>query len=128
MTQQAAGRLGAQWTADSTTFRVWAPAARTLDVILDDTGQSVALTAQPGGYFDGTVAGVAAGARYRYRINGDLTRPDPASAWQPDGVHGPSAVLDPWFAWTDQDWRGLALEALVVYELPRRHVHGGRHV
>jgi len=45
-------------------------------------------------------------------------RPDPVSRWQPQGVHGPSRIVDPAaFAWSDQDWTGLPLEDYVLYEL-----------
>ena len=71
-----------------------------------------------GRYFGGLVAGVSAGARYRYRINGGHAYPDPASRYQPEGVHGPSAVVDPaQFAWTDGGWRGISRNELVLYEL-----------
>src|SRR5437899_2827861 len=70
------------------------------------------------GIFEMTVPRVGAGARYQYRLDGERHRPDPTSRWQPDGVHGPSAVVDPTaFAWTDAGFRGHALADLVFYEL-----------
>jgi maltooligosyltrehalose trehalohydrolase len=70
------------------------------------------------GVFDVTLADVGAGARYRYRLDGQRDRPDPVSRWQPDGVHGPSAVVDPKaFPWTDHRFRGHALTDLVFYEV-----------
>jgi len=57
------------------------------------------------------------GALYRYRLNGEIERPDPASRLQPQGVHGPSEVVDRSFSWEDQLWRGLPLKEFVVYEL-----------
>jgi maltooligosyltrehalose trehalohydrolase len=60
----------------------------------------------------------AAGSRYLYVLADGQVRPDPASRWQPDGVHEPSAVVDPdAFTWTDAGWRGLAMSDLVLYEL-----------
>ena len=68
--------------------------------------------------FEVFVPWLAAGARYRYRIDGEGPYPDPASRFQPEGVHGPSEVIDPaWFAWTDGGWSGVAAAELVVYEL-----------
>ena len=59
-----------------------------------------------------------AGADYRYRLDGGEPLPDPVSRWQPDGVHGPSRVVDPAaFRWTDAHWKGLALADFVIYEL-----------
>jgi maltooligosyltrehalose trehalohydrolase len=61
---------------------------------------------------------VVPGARYQYRLDADRYRPDPASRWQPAGVHGPSVVVDPGaFRWTDAEFRGHALADLVFYEL-----------
>jgi maltooligosyltrehalose trehalohydrolase len=62
-----------------------------------------------GGYFSADVDKIAVGARYRYCLDGQLERPDPASRFQPEGVHGPSEVVDRNFAWTDQRWSGIPL-------------------
>jgi maltooligosyltrehalose trehalohydrolase len=113
--------LGARPTPAGVRFRVWAPAARRVDVVLYDAqgGEAAhALAAEPGGYFTGLVADAGPGARYRYRLDGGDAYPDPASRSQPDGVHAPSAVVDPdAFAWTDAAWPGLPADGLVLYEL-----------
>jgi maltooligosyltrehalose trehalohydrolase len=63
------------------------------------------------------VEGASAGDRYGYLIDGDL-RPDPASRFQPEGVHGPSEVVDARrYVWRDGEWRGRPMSELVVYEL-----------
>jgi hypothetical protein len=69
------------------------------------------------GYFHGVVAGVAPGARYFYRLDGAKDRPDPASRFQPEDVHGPSQVMATGFAWEDRGWCGLDLRDYVIYEL-----------
>jgi maltooligosyltrehalose trehalohydrolase len=70
------------------------------------------------GWFEGRAPGIGAGARYRFRLPDGRLLPDPASRFQPEGVHGPSMVIDPAaFAWSDHGWRGVRLEDLVVYEL-----------
>jgi maltooligosyltrehalose trehalohydrolase len=70
------------------------------------------------GYWELHAPGVRAGDRYGYCLDGDRTLPDPASRFQPDGVHGPSQVIDPrGFAWTDAGWTGTSLQHLIVYEL-----------
>lgn len=69
-----------------------------------------------GGYYHACVADLAPGARYFYRLNDAVDRPDPASRFQPEGLHGPSAVTDSQFAWTDQNWRGRAWQDFVIYE------------
>jgi maltooligosyltrehalose trehalohydrolase len=70
------------------------------------------------GYFRAVVDSVEPGTRYFYRLNhGDL-RPDPASRFQPDGVHGASQIVDAAaFRWSDQSWKGVALRDTVLYEL-----------
>jgi len=76
------------------------------------------LARSPDGTFAGLVEGVRAGDRYRFRKDGEGPFPDPASRYQPEGVHGPSEVVDPdEFAWSDDSWEGLSPETLVIYEL-----------
>lgn len=74
-------------------------------------------TLEPG-IFERLVPAARAGDRYSYRIGGGPARPDPASRFQPDGIHGPSEVIDPSpYVWCDHDWRGVSPRELVVYEL-----------
>ena len=97
--------------------RVWAPAVRKLEVLLEGGG-ATPLEPEPDGYFSGVVAGASAGARYRLRLDGGDALPDPASRFQPEGPHGPSAVVDPAaFAWSDAGWRGVQRNNRVIYEL-----------
>ncbi|MGH3056464.1 MAG: alpha-amylase family glycosyl hydrolase, partial [Gaiellaceae bacterium] len=104
-------------------FRVWAPHAKQVSV--DLVGQSqlgihppVQMTPCEGGYFEATVFETGPGARYRYVLDGQKERPDTASRCQPDGVHGPSAVIDPdAFLWSDRNWSGVPLHHLIIYEL-----------
>ena len=64
------------------------------------------------GYFMQETVGIGEGQRYGFRLNGGPLRPDPASRWQPEGVHRPSAVFCPeHFFWTDHDWAGVPREA-----------------
>ncbi|WP_052667793.1 malto-oligosyltrehalose trehalohydrolase [Nitriliruptor alkaliphilus] len=102
-------------------FVVWAPLATRVEVLFDDGRRAEPLTAGARGYHAGTVADVRPGDRYRYRLHraegGPLDRSDPASRWQPDGLHGWSAVDDPGFAWTDAAWRPRPLHEQVLYEL-----------
>jgi maltooligosyltrehalose trehalohydrolase len=111
--------LGAWPAADGVSFRVWAPDARAVSVVLE-SGQAGtwALDAEPGGYFSGRVKGAGDGVRYRYTVDGRGPYADPASRFQPDGVHGASMVVDAArFAWSDEGWRGIARDDLVAYEL-----------
>lgn len=98
-------------------FRVWAPTRRRVDLVLEDGDGAHPLAAEGNGYFSGLVGDARAGTRYRYRVDGGESYPDPASRYQPDGPHGPSEVVDPRFAWTDDAWHGPSLEGAVLYEL-----------
>ena len=105
----------------TTHFEVWAPSATAVDVVLDpgDAERSLPMTAtgRPGRWAV-DVAGVGHGDRYRFRLDGGEALADPASRWQPHGVHGPSAVVDPAaYAWHDAGWTGVALADAVFYEL-----------
>lgn len=109
--------LGASVSPAATAFRVWAPRCGTVEVVAEGRAP-VALTAHASGVWTAALEGLGAGARYRYRLDGTRERPDPASRWQPAGVHGPSAVVD-WaaFPWSDASFAGHGLEELVIYEL-----------
>jgi maltooligosyltrehalose trehalohydrolase len=115
------GRWGAVANSDgSVVWRVWAPNASRVDLVLIDGGRrrSVPMGPEGEGYFRHAEAGVPEGQRYAYRLNNGPERPDPCSRWQPDGVHRPSAVLYPErFAWTDRNWKGVPRADLVFYEL-----------
>src|SRR5687768_11923385 len=91
---------------DACRFRIWAPRAARVTLLLpgDPRGRAE-LRPAPRGYFEATLAGVRPGQRYLFRLDDRVDRPDPASRWQPDGVHAASAVVDPAFAWTDAEWR-----------------------
>jgi len=101
-------------------FRLWAPAAREVALCLEDegTGAELPMAAAAAGWFMLETAAARAGSRYRYRIDGGMKVPDPASRFNPDDVHGPSEVVDAArSAWQDANWRGRAWEDAVIYEL-----------
>ena len=112
--------FGANVVEGGVEFRVWAPGSLAADVVVYGPDAEVVhlLAPEADGCFGGTVEGIGTGARYRYRLDGGEAYPDPASRSQPDGVHEPSAVVDPRaFRWTDGDWRGVPPDELVIYEL-----------
>jgi 1,4-alpha-glucan branching enzyme/maltooligosyltrehalose trehalohydrolase len=114
--------FGAEITDDGRVrFRLWAPAARRVDVSLDDgkgVAHILAMNSLADGYYELVTDKATAGSLYRYRINGENEVPDPASRFNPEDVHGPSQVVDPTeFEWTDDAWRSRAWHEAVVYEL-----------
>jgi maltooligosyltrehalose trehalohydrolase len=89
---------------------VWAPRAETVEIhFLEPVDRIERLHSTVGGYHAGVLSGVEPGTLYYYRLDGGKVRPDPASRFQPHGVHKPSQVVDPDFSWTDQNWYGLPL-------------------
>ena len=110
--------LGALPTPAGTRFRVWAPTAGRVDLIREPSGDAIALERSADGTYAALVAEIEAGDRYRYRVDDRGPFPDPASRSQPEGVRGPSEVVDPTqFAWTDRDWRGVRPEDLILLEV-----------
>ena len=112
-------KLGATCLQDGACqFRVWAPSADRVDVhIVAPDERFERLQRDRHGYHHGVLEGVRPGTRYFYRLDG-TDRPDPASRYQAEGVHGPSEVVDPnGYNWQDAGWRGVARKDLVIYEL-----------
>ena len=112
--------FGVELSAAGARFRLWAPAARQveLDLALHGSRRSVEMSALADGWFEATVADAPAGTRYAFRIDDGITVPDPASRFNPDDVHCPSMVVDPLaYAWRDGGWMGRPWEDAVFYEL-----------
>jgi maltooligosyltrehalose trehalohydrolase len=114
---------GARLLADgSVRFSVWAPRATRVAVhVIDGAAAGVHELKQISpGVHEGIVerARVAAYNYVLFNQDGHRELPDPVSRWQPDGVHGPSRVLDPGaFRWSDDGWRGIPMADYVIYEL-----------
>jgi maltooligosyltrehalose trehalohydrolase len=100
-------------------FRLWAPAAKDVSLILDNAEtRPIALASTTDSWFELLTKQAAEGSLYRFQIDGKTQVADPASRFQPRDVHGPSEVINPSaFEWTDTDWRGRPWEQAVIYEL-----------
>ena len=108
--------FGAMVADDGVRFRLWAPAAKSIDVIIDGAPEPMLRTGS--GFFELVTQRARAGTRYRYRIDGELEVPDPASRFNADDVAGPSVVVDAEaFDWPDAAWRGRPWHEAVIYEL-----------
>jgi maltooligosyltrehalose trehalohydrolase len=106
--------FGASLTADGVSFRLWAPAAKRVDLLLD---KPYPLRRGEDGWFSADIPGIKAGARYKFRIDDEIDVPDPASAFQPDDISGPSEVIDhASYPWRATDWRGRPWQETVVIE------------
>jgi maltooligosyltrehalose trehalohydrolase len=120
MSEPAVPRLGAFFEGDRIRFQTWAPERRRASVVLfDDHGRAgvIAMDPEPGGFFSATLPVTNGLRRYRISLDDDGPFPDPWSRSQPEGVHGPSEVVDASFAWSDHGWPGVALEDLCILEL-----------
>lgn len=106
--------IGALHSPEATEFIVWAPFRHQVELL---AGASHLLASDDHGYWRVRLA-VEAGRRYSFRLDGEVTCPDPASLWQPEGVHGPSAVVDiSAYHWQDEGWTGITMDNMILYEL-----------
>ena len=111
--------FGAECREDgSVRFRLWAPAARQVELHLAGNSTQIPLERRDEGWFDLVTDVARPGTQYHFRINGEQEVPDPASRFQPRDVHGPSEVVQPdAFDWRDHAWRGRRWEEAVIYEV-----------
>jgi malto-oligosyltrehalose trehalohydrolase len=115
--------FGAEVRADGAVrFRLWAPRAIRVELLLQeaprDEPEALPMSIGPDGFHELTTKRARPGTRYRYRIDGGITVPDPASRANPEDVHGASEVVDPRaFDWEDDGWRGRPWHEAVMYEL-----------
>ena len=114
-------KIGASYQ-DGCQFTVWGPLLKEAAVKVEDSPDLLPMEQDERGYWHTSAAELPAGTRYRYQItdeDGDSgTWPDPASRYQPDGVHGPSEVIDhSAYQWQDDDWQGVRLPDYVIYEI-----------
>ncbi len=97
------------------TFRVWAPDARTVAVRIGPLAHP--LQKDPRGWWEGQVLEAGPGTDYLFEIDGGQGMPDPRSCYQPQGIHGPSRLVDHFaFSWTDKTWQAPPLSSAIIYE------------
>jgi maltooligosyltrehalose trehalohydrolase len=110
--------FGAELTEGGVRFRVFAPAAQTLKLKLEDRREPLEMHRSEAGWFELTTDQAQAGTRYRYVLPDGTAVADPVSRFQPEDLSGPSEVIDPGaYRWTDAAWRGRPWEEVVLYEL-----------
>lgn len=106
-------QFGPRVAADGVSFRLWAPGAKRVDLVLDKTHPMQ----RDDGWFVIDIPGLKAGALYKFRIDDELDVPDPASDFQPEDVSGPSEVIDhAGFTWHTDNWRGRPWQEAVFLE------------
>lgn len=126
-------RIGADYQANVGTgggcaFTVWAPLLEKVAVEIVSTpdgdraqqlaSRKLAMSKDERGYWHAIAPDLPPGTRYKYQLNDADAWPDPASGYQPEGVHGPSEVVDhSAFDWQDDSWQGIPLNTYIIYEL-----------
>jgi maltooligosyltrehalose trehalohydrolase len=116
----ASYEIGARYLRNNRSeFIVWAPRASKVELrIVHPQDRVFSLLRKEGRYWRAVIENVSPGMLYYYRLDETVDRPDPASHFQPRGVHGPSQVIDhSVFPWDDIEWRGISLEEMIIYEL-----------
>jgi maltooligosyltrehalose trehalohydrolase len=107
---------GANLKSGACEFRVWAPKAKQVVLRLLGSGEYT-MEPEADGHFRFS-APAKPGDKYFYIVDGQKPVPDPVSRYLPEGVHGPTAIVDPEaFEWTDESWRSLDLRDYIIYEL-----------
>ena len=109
--------VGSQLKKNTCTFTVWAPFRKKVELIIENDNSRQSMNKNDHGYWTAQVQDIKPGTPYYFLLDGEGKLPDPASKSQPQGVHGPSAVIDDAFAWSDKQWKGLTLGDMVIYEL-----------
>lgn len=112
-------RIGAHYLDNGwCEFAVWAPFAERVSLILYSPDERTVAMQKEGEYWKTALDTVSPGTRYRYQIDRQTERADPASSYQPEGVHEASQVINhSAFAWSDTDWKGNGLPELILYEI-----------
>ncbi len=108
-------RIGATYVQGKGVYiRLWAPDIENVEIEWLGIGKTPLQKAD--GYFGGFFPERKNGDKYYFYCDGKRI-PDPASRFQPDGVFGPSEVLEQDYSWEDIAWTGVSLEETVIYEI-----------
>src|SRR5438477_6113197 len=110
--------IGATYLGNGNTeFTVWTPLKEKMVLhIVHPFDKKIEMQKDEQGYFH-VVAEAQPGCRYFF-MPGEKDLPDPASRFQPLGVHGPSEIIDQSaFKWSDENWKGISFSELILYEL-----------
>lgn len=113
-------KIGAQYLSNGKCeFILWAPFSKNMSLkIVSPVERIIPMQKEKTGYWKVKADDVFPGALYLYRHENERDRPDPASHFQPEGVHGPSQIVDhSAFGWEDSNWRRIPLSEMIMYEL-----------
>lgn len=109
---------GPEFIESGVHFKVWAPASRKVEVIIQDKIGPFEMNDEPGGYKSLVIPSAKAGDLYWFKLDDGKTYPDPCSRAQPFGPHGPSQLVNSkTFLWNDYEWKGIQQKTNVIYEM-----------
>ncbi len=119
MSNQRRYPVGAEIVDDGVHFRIWAPTAKRVQIIIEKNNENIEMFAEENGYKSIFVPSLKAGDLYQFKLDDDdYLYPDPVSRAQPTGPHGPSMIINPLdFNWTDKHWKGVQKKSNVIYEM-----------
>ena len=100
-------------------FTLWSPLKEKVAVhLVSPQDRLLPMTKQEMGYWYVKADNIEPGTLYYYQLENGEDRPDPASHFQPQGVHQASEVIDHTnTAWNDSGWTGISQEEMILYEL-----------
>lgn len=108
-------KIGVNINNAKASVQVWAPLAREVEICCK--GEKISLEKKDIGYWETETKLLKTGDRYQVLVDGKQ-HPDPASLYQPEGVHGPSEIVDLHaYQWTDKEWNNIPLGDYIIYEL-----------
>ncbi|PSB07885.1 malto-oligosyltrehalose trehalohydrolase [Pleurocapsa sp. CCALA 161] len=113
-------KVGSQYLGNNVCeFTLWSPLKEKVAVhLVSPEEKLLTMTKQEQGYWYLKAENIDPGTLYYYQLEDSVDRPDPASHFQPQGVHEASAVIDHNnTSWQDSQWTGIPLEEMIIYEL-----------
>ena len=111
-------KIGANYYQKECEFLVWAPGQSKVSLVLPEKNQVLKMDPEKNGYWRLVINNIEPKTRYMFRLEDDISRPDPSSHYQPDGVFGPSLIMDhSSFSWKDANWHGINFEEMIIYEI-----------
>ncbi|RWZ78167.1 MAG: 1,4-alpha-glucan branching protein [Candidatus Microsaccharimonas sossegonensis] len=123
MGHQTTHFLGSRVTGNNVDFRVWAPFAQSVHVLIlnDFNWHETPLTSEENGYWSGTVKDAQPGKSYKYRLTTQdgktIDRNDPRSRQLTVSDNGDSVIIDPEYDWEDTVSPIIPKEKRIIYEL-----------
>lgn len=103
---------------DAVMLSIWSPFSKSAQVKIKGENDLIELEKKPFGYWQAEVKNLKAGTLYKFILDEDMERPDPASQFQPDGVHSWSEIVDhSAYSWKDENWKPPLMEDMIIYEL-----------